>query len=199
MRWKMCFFTLPFLLVILVSSGFSQDPSSDTTEDLFDLSLEELMEIEVASTSKTPVSIERAPGTVYLFSGDALWDKGITTLEDLLRQIPGVQLVPSRLGHTSVWIRGVQGRYNSKLLLLVDGVPMRDFFYGNFTVDEMYPMENIEKIEVLLGPGSTLYGSNAFAGVISITTKKKKNEIFGSIGSYDTYSGSAHATYGDAS
>lgn len=186
------------VLTLMSVSDAAQDQDLDT-EALLDLPLEDLLNVDIITTSKTSVAIERAPGTVYSFTGEELWANGILTLEDLLRRVPGVQLNPNRQGHTSVWFRGVQGRYNSKLLLLIDGVPSRDFFYGNFTIDEMHPIEHIDKIEVLLGPGSSLHGTNAFAGVISITTKKRRNDVVIGAGTSKTFTGSTHLNYGNAS
>ncbi len=172
--------------------GAATDPAA-----LFDLSLEELMAMEIASTSasKTPVTTRRAPGTVYAFSGDQLRSEGVRTLEDLLERIPGVQLSPNRQGHTSAWFRGVGDRYNSKILLLIDSVPIRDMYYSNFLIDEMHPIELIQTVEVLLGPSSVLYGADAFAGIISITTKKQTDEVTLSAMSHETYSGAAHVSH----
>jgi len=96
----------------------------------------------------------------------------------------------NQAGHQNVWIRGVQQEFNKKILLLIDGVPMRDLYTGNFNIDEMIPLENVEKIEVLNGPGSVLYGTNAFAGTISITTKSKGRSVqvaYGSFNRIETY------------
>ncbi len=182
----------PVFVLLLAIFGIGRASGGPDPADLADMSLEELMEIEVTSTSKTPTHLNRAPGTVYSFTGDQLLDEGILTLEDLLRRIPGTQLVPNRSGHTNIWFRGVQNRYNNNILLIVDSVPVRDFVYGNFLIDEMYPIEQIDRIEILLGPGSVLYGANAQAGIITITTKRHANEILGMATTFDSYSGSMH-------
>ena len=88
---------------------------------------------------------------------------GFTTLADVLRQVPGIQVIEYRTGHETIWVRGVQSRYNNKVLLLVDGVPMRDSFYGHFDIDDSLPLDDAERIEIISGPGSVLYGTNAFA------------------------------------
>ena len=93
--------------------------------------------------------------------------------KDVLRNVPGMQINEYRAGHQTIWTRGVQNRYNNKTLMLIDGVPMRDNYYGNFNIDEVLPLKHIERIEIINGPGSVLYGANAFAAVINITTKNK--------------------------
>ncbi len=139
--------------------------------DLVNLSLEDLLNVRVTSTTKSSVEIRQAPGVVRVFTRTDIDRLGLTTLRDVLRQIPGIQVIEYRTGHQSIWVRGVQSRYNSKVLLLIDGVPMHDSYYGHFDIDESLPLDDAERIEIISGPGSVLYGTNAFAGVISITTR----------------------------
>lgn len=167
----------------------------DEMDDLLDLSLEELMDIDVYTTSKTPAKVSKAPGTVYAFNGDYLYTNGIATLEDLLRRVPGVQLHPYRGGHTSIWFRGVQQRYNSKILLMIDGVPLEDKYFGNFPIDEFVPVEHIDKVEILLGPGGVVHGGNAFAGVISITTRRNINDLHLQAGSVENLGAATHLNH----
>ncbi|MEN6387198.1 MAG: TonB-dependent receptor plug domain-containing protein, partial [Phycisphaerales bacterium] len=184
-------------MILLLAQGisFSQTDSNQTPKQekgVMDMSLEELMNVQVYTASKVATKIEKAPGTVYSFSGEQLLNEGVLTIQDLLLRIPGTQLVPNRSGHTNIWFRGVQNRYNNNILLIIDGVPIRDFVYGNFLIDDMVPIEQMEKIEVMIGPGSVLYGANAQAGIINITTKKHAKEIMGTASTFDTYSGSTH-------
>ena len=143
---------------------------TDTTH-LLDLSLEELLNIAVTSTTKSSLEIRQAPGVVRVFTRTDIVRLGFTRLSDVLRQIPGIQVIEYRTGHQTIWVRGVQSRYNNKVLLLIDGVPMHDSFYGHFDIDESLRLDDAERIEIISGPGSVLYGTNAFAGVISITTR----------------------------
>ena len=139
--------------------------------DLIALSLEDLLNVTVTSTTKSSLEIRQAPGVVRVFTRTDIVRLGFRTLHDVLRQIPGIQVIEYRTGHQTIWVRGVQSRYNNKVLLLIDGVPMHDSFYGHFDIDESQPLDDAERIEVISGPGSVLYGTNAFAGVISITTR----------------------------
>ena len=155
-------------------------------EDLFNLSLEELMQIEVTSATKSSISIQKAPSTIKVFTQEDFKKYSFTTMQDILNTVPGIQVQEYRAGHQNVWVRGVQQRYNNKVLLIIDGVPMRDSYYGHFNIDESLPLENIEQVEVINGPGSVLYGTNSFSGVISVTTKSKGKSIGARYGSFNS-------------
>ncbi|MCP4522321.1 MAG: TonB-dependent receptor plug domain-containing protein [Cytophagales bacterium] len=157
-------------------------------DDIFALSLEELLTTPIESATKSSTQIQKAPSVVRVFSHNDFEKFRFVTLQDILNTVPGLQVQEYRAGHQLVWIRGVQARYNNKVLLLVDGVPMRESYYGNFNIDEMFPLTSIEKIEILNGPGSVLYGVNSFSGVISITTKKEGKSTSASYGSFNSYS-----------
>ena len=123
------------------------------TVDLANLSLEELLNITVTSTTKSSLEIRQAPGVVRVFTRTDIVRLGFTTLSDVLRQIPGIQVIEYRTGHQTIWVRGVQSRYNNKVLLLIDGVPMHDSYYGHFDIDESLPLDDAERIEIISGPG----------------------------------------------
>ena len=184
---------LTFSLMLSLCYGLSYGQSDST--DVFDLSLEELLSYEVESATKSKTTVQKAPSVIRLFTKEDIANYGFVTLQDVLNTVPGMQIQEYRAGHQLVWTRGVQARYNNKVLLLIDGVPMRDSYYGNFLIDEMVPIESIEKIEVLNGPGSVLYGANSFSGVISITTKTEGRSVGIDYGSFNTYS--TQAEYGN--
>lgn len=150
------------------------------------MDLKDLINMTVESSTKSKISIQEAPSIVRVFTQKDFQTRGFSTLKDVLHNVPGLQVQEYVAGHQLVWVRGVQSRYNNKVLLLIDGVPMRDAFYGNFNIDEMIPLESVEKIEILNGPGSVLYGANSFAGVINITTKKEGKSVGVNYGTYNT-------------
>jgi outer membrane receptor for ferrienterochelin and colicin len=180
------------LLVLLLSvAGFQakgQQMAHTDTTDIYTLSLEELMSMTVTSSTKTEVSLQRAPSVVRLFTKEDIRQMGFQTLREVLDQIPGFEIQEYRAGHQLTWVRGVQARYNNKVLLLIDGVPIRDSYYGNFNVDEMIPIEIVERVEIINGPGSVLYGTNSFAGVVSITTKREGKNVSVDGGTFNAYS-----------
>jgi outer membrane receptor for ferrienterochelin and colicin len=137
-----------------------------------EMSLNELMDLEVfRAASLLPTQHAKAPGTVYSFSREDFTRLGVRRVEDLLQFVPGIQLNQYRKRHRAIWTRGLLDRYNDKLVLLVDGVRKRHLYYGHFSLGDNLPLERIEKVEIIQGPASSLYGANAFGGIISITTR----------------------------
>lgn len=142
-------------------------------ESLADLELRELLQIEVFEVaSRIPTPRFEVPGTVYRFGRNDFTRLGIRRLDDLLEYVPGIQLNQYRKRHRAVWMRGVIDRYNDKVLLLVDGVPVRQLYYGHFSTGDDFPLERIEHVEIIMGPASAVYGPNAFAGIIAITSRE---------------------------
>jgi len=143
-----------------------------TDTDLTELSLKELMALEVfRSASLLPTEQVKAPGTVYSFNRGDFERFGARRLEDLLQLVPGLQLNQYRKRHRSIWARGLLDRYNDKLVFLIDGVRIQHLYYGHFALGDNLPLEKVEKVEVILGPASSLYGANAFGGIVAITTR----------------------------
>ena len=156
---------LAFFLTGIYSS-FAQD-----LDKLITLNIEDLMNIEVISATKTQKKISEAPSTIISLTGKEIEEMGARTLSDVLKMVPGVQILNRRNGRDMIWIRGVTTGYNTKLLLQIDGIPYREAILGEWSSDEEIQLNNIERIEIIRGPGSALYGANAYSGVISIFTK----------------------------
>jgi len=135
--------------------------------------LEQLLKIRIESATKTSHPLSEAPGILTIFTAKDIEDSGARTLADLLKRIPGVQIGDNRANVQMVWIRGVTTTYNEKILLIIDGIPKRDATLSEWAPDERIDLQNIERIEIIRGPGSAVHGGNAYAGVISIYTKKE--------------------------
>ncbi|QFU74298.1 TonB-dependent receptor [Halioglobus maricola] len=154
----------------LILSGLAS--SASYAEDIVDMSLRDLMDLQVfTSATRVPTQLTKAPGTVFRFSRQDFARFGARNVTDLLEFVPGVQINQYRKRHRSIWVRGLLDRYNSKMVLEVDGVRTRSLYYNHFSLDDAFPLEQIESVEVVLGPVSSLYGANAFAGIISIKTR----------------------------
>ncbi|PKM36448.1 MAG: hypothetical protein CVV06_11025 [Gammaproteobacteria bacterium HGW-Gammaproteobacteria-10] len=171
------FFNAPamlFTLMLLASAAsFADSDNAIDDADLTGMSLKELMDIEVFNAaSLLPTEYSKAPGTVYSFNRDSFVRLGIRRLDDLLAFVPGMQLNQHRKRHRAIWARGLLDRFNDKLVLMVDGIRRQHVYYGNFSLGDNFPLEKIEKVEIILGPASTLYGANAYGGIISVTTRK---------------------------
>src|SRR5262249_17495686 len=142
------------------------------------LSLEELMGVRVQSPSLgSSQPIETAPSLVAVITDDQIHALGLRTLADALQLMPGVTVLPTQCGGQRVAVRG-KANVNDVLVTL-DGERLNDFYDGTYLTE--FPLENIARIELIRGPGSALYGTNAFAGVISMFSKTKL-EIFGGVG-----------------
>jgi len=165
-------FSVAILLFASTSDVLADAPVVDSDTVFSDMSLDELMSLEVFSAaSRLPTKRSKAPGTVYSFERSDFARLGVRRLDDLLQFVPGMQLNQYRKRHRSIWSRGLLDRYNDKLILLVDGIQLRHLYYGHFSLGDNFPLEKIEKVEIIQGPASSLYGANAFGGIISITTR----------------------------
>ncbi|MGR8951171.1 MAG: TonB-dependent receptor plug domain-containing protein, partial [Gammaproteobacteria bacterium] len=163
------------LLLCVLTASYARAEAGDTPEsdsEFADMSLKELMNLEVFNAaSMLPTERSKAPGTVYSFNREDFTRLGVRRLDDLLAYVPGFQVGQHRKRHRSIWARGLLDRFNDKLVLMVDGVRRQHVYYGNFSLGDNFPLEKIEKVEIILGPATTLYGANAFGGIISVTTR----------------------------
>ncbi len=166
----LCFITMALLL--LFRSVYADGVIQENKTEFAELSLEELTQLEVFSVANLlPTEEAKAPGTVYSFNRQDFVRMGIRRLDDVLAFVPGFQVNQFRKRHRSIWARGLLDLYNDKLILLVDGVRRQHAYYGHFSLGDNFPLEKIEKVEIIMGPASSLYGSNAFGGIISVTTR----------------------------
>lgn len=188
------------ILVLLVSfpiNVLSQEQVSNG-KDVFEMSLEDLMNQDVTTVSKSVEKMLDAPGIIEVVTREDIKKFGGTTLSAILERIPGLIATTSAVSDRSIIsFRGEQTTANSNhVLLLIDGRPVRETLEGgiNSEMYESFPVNIIDKIEVIKGPGSVLYGSNAFSGVINIITQKvEKTNVMGSV--LSGYSGTIGANF----
>jgi outer membrane receptor protein involved in Fe transport len=164
------FWAIILFLVVKPFSAFGL-PSADQPTNFFELDLAELSNIVVTIASSNAETILETPAIVSRYDRDEMADMGLVTLKDILSFIPGVILNDVTSGPTSVMIRGVYEPYNQKVLFLLDNVPYWMPAHGEIPLLGM-PIEAIDHIEVIRGPGSVYYGTNATAGVIKVVTRK---------------------------
>lgn len=162
--------------------------------DIADASLEDLMDIQVTSVSKKPQSLLTTPGAIYVISQDDIRQSGATNIPDLLRMVPGVEVARIDANAWAISIRGFNYRYSGKVLVLIDGRSVYSpLFAGVYWDQQNVPLENIERIEVIRGPGGTVWGANAMNGVINIITKSAADTrgvlVRAGAGSYDRAQG----------
>ncbi len=160
-----------FMVIFFASTSYpvlaKEDNKEEQIVEIMEMSLDDLLNIEVVSTTKTSISLRKAPGTIYRFDASDFINYGIQSLEDLYWYIPGVQ--PYRYKKNNVIaFRGVIERFNNRNQHIVDGVVIRNGYYNHEEIDIFFPLEWVDNMEVISGPGSSLYGANAFSGIISI-------------------------------
>ncbi len=156
------------IATLLCCSPLMAEGDQYETEDLLEMSLEDILNIQVESTTKTKVSLRKAPGTVYSFSREDFQNFGIKTIDDIYWHIPSVQPYNYKKNNVVV-LRGVIERFNNRNQHIVDGVVARNGYYNHEEFDDFIPLEWIDRYEMIVGPGSALYGANAFSGVSSLS------------------------------
>ena len=169
---KLIELTILSIILLFLWAGTAK-ASDDFSSDFTDLSLEALMNLEVLSVSKKPESLANAAAAIYVITNKDLSSYGVTSVPQALRMVPGLNIGSIGSSKWAVTARGFNGRFANKLLVMIDGRTVYNpVFSGVFweAVDVM--IEDVERIEVIRGPGATLWGANAVNGVINIITKK---------------------------
>jgi len=129
-------------------------------------------ELKVTTATLSPKTITRAPALVTVINSKQIQEMGATKLTDVLARLPGFAVFINKIGNPSITVRGLK-TYGEKILLMIDGHPVNSIDSGSaaWTFTDM-PLDNVERIEIIRGPGSALYGENAFLAVINVITKK---------------------------
>lgn len=165
--WKAVQSALAVCLVIaLPSQSLCQVP------DLTNTSLEDLMNLKVTSVSKREQKVSQAPAAVFVISSDDIRRSGALNIPDLLRMVPGLEVAQLDASRWAISTRGFNGQFSNKLLVLIDGRTVyTPILAGVFWDSQNLPLESIDRIEVIRGPGAAVWGANAVNGVINILTK----------------------------
>ncbi len=144
--------------------------------DLGQASLEDLMDIKVTSVSKKEEKLSRTTAAIFVISSEDIRRSGATNIPDLLRMAPGVDVEQINANSWAISIRGFNSRYSNKVLVLIDGRTVYSPYFSGVFWDQLeMPLEDIDRIEVIRGPGGTVWGANAMNGVINIITKSSKD------------------------
>ena len=169
------------VLSLLVLPSFSQYLSADELDkDSFDLSLQELLDVEVTSVSKQRQPLSNAPAAIYVLSNDDIVKSGATSIPQALREVPGLHVAQIDSQKWAVSSRGFNGRYNNKLLVMMDGRTLYSpEFSGVYWEVQDYLMADIDRIEIIRGPSAAMWGANAVNGVINIITKHSAETLGG--------------------
>ncbi len=134
----------------------------------------------VTSVSKKAENILEAPATVIIVTEEEIVNRGYIDLEQLMHDLPGFSIAKgSGPGYSLFYQRGYRSTGNDRFLLLIDGVEENDLNSDNVSISRQYALSNIKRVEVVYGPASTMYGANAFIGVINLITKEGNDIIKG--------------------
>ena len=157
------------LAVWMIVSAVRLEAQSQSTPDLRVATLEELMNIEVTSASRREQRAEDVPAAVYVIGRDEIRRSGLTSIPEILRLAPGVQVAQINANKWAVSVRRFNSLYSNKLLVLVDGRSIYNPAFSTVLWDtEDFLIEDIDRIEVIRGPGGALSGANAVNGIINI-------------------------------
>ena len=153
---------------------FAAEPTQSA--DLADLSIEELGNIQVTSVSKRAESLSDAPASIFVITGEDIRRSGATTLPEALRLAPNLEVARIDARNYAISARGFNGLFANKMLVMIDGRTVyTPLFSGVFWDAQDVMLEDVERIEVISGPGGTLWGTNAVNGVINVITRSAKD------------------------
>jgi outer membrane receptor protein involved in Fe transport len=198
--WAACWF--PLCATLFLASAWAQQPPQT---DLSGMSIEDLAKLKVEAVYGASKFLQRAadaPASVTIITADEIQKYGYRTLADVLRGVRGFYVIYDR-NYSYVGVRGLArpGDYNARILFLLDGHRVNENIFDGAYVATEFPvdLDLIERIEIVRGPSSSLYGTGAFVAVVNVITKRGRDldsvETSAEAGSWNSYKG--RVTYGD--
>jgi iron complex outermembrane recepter protein len=168
--------------LLMVATCLSPITYAEETKEAVELSVEDLLNVNVTSVAKKAQSLNDAPAAAFVISNEDIKRSGATNIPDALRLAPGLDVSRIDANKWAVSSRGFNGRFANKLLVLIDGrSAYTRSFSGVYWENQDVMMEDVDRIEVIRGPGATLWGANAVNGVINIITKHSSETLGGSL------------------
>src|SRR6202049_1418484 len=186
-----------FLSALLAGNAIAQNQK--TVPDVTAMSMEDLMNMQVTSVSKRTQKVADAAAAIFVITQEDIRRSGATSIPEALRLVPGLEVARIDENKWAIGSRGFNGRFDNKLLVLIDGRSVyTPLFSGVYWNVQDVMLEDIDRIEVIRGPGATLWGANAVDGVINIITKPAASTQSGIItaGGGTKEQGSAGVRYG---
>lgn len=165
---------LAFLLLLEPMATWAQTRGA-TPENYDNMSLEELMNVKITVASVKELTPRESPGIITYITAEEIRNSGARDLMEVLRQVPGFEFGVDVEGVVGVAIRG-NWAHEGKIVLFIDGIEMNESLYSTLQFGSHYPTDNIERIEIIRGPGSALHGGYAAYAVIKIITKSAKEQ-----------------------
>ena len=176
------------LLAAAAATALAAEPQQ--VADLAELSIEELGNIQVTSVSKHAERLADAPASIFVITGEDIRRSGATRLAEALRLAPNLEVARASASSYAISARGFNNTIDNKLLVLIDGRTVyTPLFSGVFWDAQDVMLEDVERIEVISGPGAALWGANAVNGVINVITRRAADTqgafAYGRVGSLE--------------
>jgi len=184
-----------WLPIVMCAGLMASSVAGGETTDVFLMSLEELLDLRISVASVQAKPIRKQPGIVTVITSADIRESGARDLEDILHRVPGFATGLDVTGVTGMGFRGFWA-YVGQILFIVDGLEITDGLFGVFPTGGHIPAAQIERIEIIRGPGSARYGGNAELAVIKITTKAAKQDGVSVHTSFGTSGDSFSQRYG---
>ena len=163
-------------LLLLSGAWAAASPAARAQETLEDLSLEALLAVEVTSVARKSQKLNETASAVFVITADDIRRSGAINVPEALRMAPGMEVARIDAHTYAVSIRGFNNRFSNRLLVLIDGVSVyTPTFSGVFWDQRRVALADVERIEIIRGPGATIWGANAVNGVINIITKQAQS------------------------
>ncbi|MDX2479451.1 MAG: TonB-dependent receptor, partial [Desulfuromusa sp.] len=144
--------------------------------EMLDLDLESLMQIQITSAGRKAQNLSDVPAAVYVIDQEDIHNSGVTSIPEALRMVPGLQIARISSSKWAITSRGFNGTYATKLLVQIDGRSVyTPSFSGVYWDVQNVVLEDVDRIEVIRGPGATLWGANAVNGIINVITKQSSD------------------------
>ncbi len=199
--WRARKLAVGFVLLATVVENLAGQAQNPVPIDLSQASLEDLMNLTVTSVSRKEQKLSQAASAIFVINQEDIRRSGATNIPDLLRMAPGVDVEQIDANTWAISIRGFNSRFSNKVLVLIDGRTVYNPVFSGVQWDQIgMPLEDIDRIEVIRGPGGTVWGANAVNGVISIITKSARDTKGGQVttGGGSQIRASDEAQYGAA-
>jgi outer membrane cobalamin receptor len=162
-----------FVFLLFPLAVHAQQDTTPEIKQLLSLSIEQLMNVKVVTASGFLQNVSKAPSTITVITARQIQERGYEQLEDALRDVPGIDMVHiNGYAPTLIYFRGMYGAENLRALLMIDGIVENNILGSNDMAGPAYNLHDVDRIEIIWGPVSALYGANAFGGVINIISKK---------------------------
>ncbi|MCB0319651.1 MAG: TonB-dependent receptor [Bdellovibrionales bacterium] len=166
------------VLVNCLSANLQAQESEPPLPDLTEIGIEQLMNLDlnVTTVTRKKQTVSSIPGSVYVLTSEEIRRSGAQHIAEALRLVPGVEVARINSNTWAVSIRGFNQRFSDQILILVDGrIVYTPLFSGTFWETIDFPLEIVDRVEVIRGPGASVWGANAVNGVINIITKSSKD------------------------